>query len=102
MAGWLYGVGALDFLGASLALGGWSPDQNMFWELIFPGLAFGGIFLSTYLKSRVILVICSLYVMAYILKLTAEYFSESIGWAFALVLLGFVLIGYGAFYVNKK
>jgi len=104
LAGWLYGGGALAFLGAALALGGWAPNQNLFWEIIFPGLAFGGIFLSVYLKSRAVLIVSSLYIMGYILKITGEYFTQSIGWPFALVIVGFLLIALGYFtvYLNKK
>lgn len=104
MSDWLYGLGTAGFLGAAMALGGWAPEQNSFWEVIFPGIAFGAIFLSIYLKSRVLLVLSVLYLMAYILKLTSEYFSENLGWALALVIVGFVLIGlgYGAFWLNKK
>ena len=94
----------MGFLGAALALGGWSPQQNIFWELIFPGLVFGIIFLSVYLKNKSFLVFGALYLMAYIIKITSEYFSQSLGWPLALVLAGFMLmgIGYFAFYLNQK
>jgi len=36
LRGFFYGFGSLFFLGSALALGGWSPDQNIFWELIYP------------------------------------------------------------------
>lgn len=32
----LYGFGILGFLGAAMSLGGWEPEQNIFWELLFP------------------------------------------------------------------
>jgi len=41
LSGFLYGFGVLGLLGAALALGDWKPNQNVFWELIYPGLAFG-------------------------------------------------------------
>ncbi|OGX24548.1 MAG: hypothetical protein A3D10_08335 [Omnitrophica WOR_2 bacterium RIFCSPHIGHO2_02_FULL_48_11] len=104
LSDWLYGFGVMGFLGAALALGGWSPQQNIFWELIFPGLVFGIIFLSVYLKNKSFLVFGALYLMAYIIKITSEYFSQSLGWPLALVLAGFMLmgIGYFAFYLNQK
>ncbi len=40
LAGILCGFGVFGFLAAALALGGWSPKQNVFWELSFPGHCF--------------------------------------------------------------
>lgn len=97
---YLYAFGVLFFLGAALALGGWSPDQNWFWEIIFPGLALGTIFLSLPLRSRSFLILGSVFLIAYILKITGEYFTDSLGWPFALVLAGFALIGVGALFVR--
>ncbi|MDP3772319.1 MAG: hypothetical protein Q8Q94_03025 [bacterium] len=104
LASWLYAGGVALFLGAALALGGWSPNQNAFWEVIFPGLVFGVIFLSIYLHARSFLAFGSVYLMAYILKITAEYFSDTLGWPLALVLAGLCLIaiGYGAFRLNQN
>lgn len=104
LAGTLNGFGVMCFLGAALALGGWSPKQSVFWELFFPALVFGVIFLSIYVKSRAFLIFGSIYLMGYILKITAEYFSRGLGWPLALVLAGFSLIaiGYFTFYLNKK
>jgi len=101
---WLYGFGAFGFLGAALALGDWKPHQSVFWELIYPGLVFGILFLSIHLQTRTFLVFGSLYLMAYIMKITFEYFTEGLGWPLSLVLVGFALmgIGYMAFYLNKK
>lgn len=101
---YLYGFGVVEFLTAALCLGGWSPDQNVFWELIFPGLAFGIIFLSVYLKVRSFLVFGALYLVFYIMKITSEYFTSGFGWALSLIVLGFVImgIGYFSFYLNRK
>lgn len=104
LTGMLYGFGAIIFLTAALALGGWAPQRNIFWELIFPGLAFGLMFLSVYLRHKVLLIVGSLYLMAYIVKITAEYFVMSLGWPLALVLVGFMLIIVGSlsFHFSKK
>jgi hypothetical protein len=91
----LYGFGILGFLGAALALGGWKPEQNAFWELIFPLLAFGTLYTSVYLKSRAFLVWGTIFLMVYILKITGEYFTAGLGWPFALVLAGLLMIGAG-------
>ena len=104
LSGFLYGFGIMGFLGTALVLGGWSPNQNIFWELIFPGLVLGTIFLSVHLKSKAFLVFGSAYLMIYIVKITAEYFTEGLGWPLSLVLAGLTMMGIGYFslYLSKK
>ena len=102
LTGVLYCFGVLLFLGAAMALGDWKPHQNWFWELSFPGWVFGVMFLSVYVKSKAFLTFGSLYLMAYILKITSEYFTQSLGWPLALVLTGFGLIASGYLYFNLK
>jgi hypothetical protein len=104
LTGILYGFGVLAFLGSAMALGGWLPNQNAFWELIYPLLVFGVIFLSVYVKSKSFLVFGSIFLIGYILKLTGEYFSEGLGWPLALVLAGLAIMGVGYYAVrlNKK
>jgi len=104
LTGALYGFGVFCFLGAALALGDWKPHQNGFWELIFPGLVFGVMFLSVYLRSKAFLTFGSLYLVAYIFKITGEYFAQSMGWPLVLVLtgLGLIAIGYLHFNLKKK
>ncbi|MCL5774811.1 MAG: DUF2157 domain-containing protein [Patescibacteria group bacterium] len=104
LTGFLYGFGVLAFLGSSMALGGWNPNQNAFWELVFPLLVFVVIFLSVYLKSKSFLVFGSLFLVGYIFKLTGEYFQESLGWPLALVIAGFLvmLVGFYAVRLGKR
>jgi hypothetical protein len=104
LTGWLYAFGVLGFLGAGFALGEWKPNQNAFWEAVYPGLVFGIILISTYIKSRIFLILGSIALGAFLTKITAEYFSDSLGWAFSLVLLGFFLMGiaYLAVRVNRR
>ena len=42
--------------------------------------------------------------MAYLVKITAQYFSSAKGWPIALMLIGIIIIGLGylAIYINKK
>src|SRR3990167_8105141 len=104
LSGFLYSFGVLGFLGSALALGGYNPEQNVFWEIIFPGLVFAVLFLSIQLKSRSFLVFGTLFLMGYILKITAEYFTEGMGWPLSLVIAGLALIavGYMSFRLNEK
>ena len=102
LTGALYGFGVFCFLGAALALGDRRPHQNWFWELAFPGLVFGVMFLSVYLKSKAFLTFGSLYLIAYIFKITGEYFAESLGWPLVLVLTGLGLIAIGYLHFNLK
>jgi hypothetical protein len=104
LTGWLYTFGVIGFLGAGFALGEWKPNQSVFWEAVYPGLVFGIIFISTHIKSRIFLIFGSLALGAYLTKITAEYFSDSLGWAFSLVIIGFLLMGvaYLAVRVNRR
>ena len=103
LVGTLYGFGSLFFLGSTLALGGWQPDQNVFWELAYPLLVFGVIFLSVYTKSKAFLVFGTIFLIGYILKLTGEYFTDGLGWPLALVIAGLLImvVGYYAVKINK-
>ena len=100
----MYAIGSAMFLGAALSLGGYAPSANEFWEIIYIGLNFGILFLSVALKSRFMLAIGSLFLMGYIMKMTAEYFSDSFGWPLSLIVSGFALIGigYATFAINNK
>ena len=102
--GFLYFVGSTAFLSATISLGGWKPEQDLFWELVFPLLAFAIMYLGVHLKRNSLLVISGLFIMGYILKLTFEYFTDSLGWPLALVIAGLSLIGvgYGMVVMNKK
>lgn len=102
VTGVLYGLGIFGFLSSALALGGWEPNQNVFWELVYPGLVFGAIFLSIYLNSKTFLASGSLFLALYIVKITAEYFADTTGWPVALVLAGFLLMGVGYLAINVK
>lgn len=102
LSGFLYGFGILGVLGATFALGGWSPDQNVFWELIYPGIVFASLFLSVYIKSKACLTWGTFFLMAYILKITSEYFSTGLGWPFALIMAGLAMIGVGYMSLSIK
>lgn len=95
--GILYALGVLAVLGAGISIGG-------VWNFLFIPILFGAFYLSVYLQSRTVLVLSTLFLMGHVLKLTAEYFIDSLGWPIALVISGFVIIaiGYGTFEINKR
>lgn len=104
LSGPLYGFGILAFLGSALALGGWFPSANLYWETAFPFLIFCVLFLSVYLKSKSFLTFGSIFLVAFIFKITSEYFSRNIGWPLTLVVAGLALmaVGWMSFYLHKK
>lgn len=93
----LYFFGSLGVMVPTITLGG-------VWDALFAGVVAGVLFLSVYLKSRVFLLLGTLFLIGYIIKLTSEYFADTVGWPLALVVLGLVLIGvgYGAFRINTR
>ena len=97
---YLYAFGLTFFFLSALELGGYAPEQNWFWELIYPGLALGATLLSVPLRSRSFLIVGALALVVYIFKITGEYFSDSFGWPLALVIAGLALIGVGTLFVR--
>lgn len=74
------------------------------WELLFFLLVMAGLYLAVYARSRVILVMSTVFLIVHVSYITSEYFADSIGWPLALVLLGFVFIGlgYASIAINKR
>lgn len=93
----LYGLGTAAILGAGISFGG-------IFDLFVILFIFGAFYGSVYLKSRAMLIFGALFLMAHIVKLTSEYFVDSIGWPVALILIGFLVIsvGYITFNLNKR
>jgi hypothetical protein len=102
LSGILYGLGVVSFLGAALALGGWKPSQNVFWEMVFPGLVFVVLYASVHLKSKALLTFGSLFLASFLVKITSEYFKDSLGWPLALVISGMMLMGVGFLTLRLK
>jgi len=58
------------------------------------------VYLSTRFRSRTLLATGCVGLLAYVGYYTAENFANSIGWPIALILLGFLMMGLGAFAVK--
>jgi len=78
--------------------------QHSFVELVFLGAACGGVFLSTWLRSRTLLFTSTVAILAYISYFTSEHFQESLGWPLVLIMLGlaFIALSTIAIRINKR
>jgi len=96
----LYFLGTAGFFGAAFT----RVFDSLGWQLLYFILVFVGIFLSIYVKSRIILMVSILYLLAHITYITNEYFADSFGWPISLVILGFIFIGLGyvSVSINQK
>lgn len=85
------------FLISALFLGG-------IWNLIYAFIAIGAVVLSVKLKTRIGLVVTSIAIGIYCIKISVEYFADSISFSLALLISGLLIIalGYLTYYLNKK
>jgi hypothetical protein len=104
MSGPLFFFGSIALLGSAIILGGWTPNQKVIWELIYPLLSLGIVFWSTQTKSKSMLLWGAIFFMGYLVKISSEYFSDSLGWPAALIIsgLGMIAVGYFAFRIKKQ
>ena len=82
------------FIGSGVLL--WSvfdAVERTPFELTYLGLSAFMIFLSTYVRSRTLLLVSTLSMLGYIGYYTAEHFANTVGWPIALVIIGMALIG---------
>lgn len=89
------------FVGAVLLL--WSifeSVENTLLEPLYLGATAFAIFLSTYVRSRALLLVGTLTMLLYIGYYSAEHFADTVGWPIALVIIGIALIGLSALAVR--
>jgi hypothetical protein len=100
LIGALYFFGSTGFLGAAFS----QVHDSVPWQLIYFLLVLSGLFLSVYMKSRIILIVSTLFLLAHVSFITGKYFANSIGWPISLVILGFIFIGlgYASITINKR
>ena len=100
LIGTLYFFGATGFLGAAFS----QVFDSVPWQLFYFLIVLCGLFLSVYMRSRSILVMSTLFLIAHVSYITGEYFADSLGWPISLVLLGFAFIGlgYASITINKR
>jgi uncharacterized membrane protein len=95
--GFLYGFGTMGILGVLMSFSG-------VFNLITILVIFAAFYASVFLKSRIMLILSALFLIAHIIKITGQYFANSMNWAVALIFVGFLIIGIGytTLYLNKK
>lgn len=100
LVGFLYFFGITGFLGAAF----WQVFDSVFWQMLFFIIVISGLTLSVHMRSRSILVISTIFLIAHISYITSEYFTDSLGWPLVLIILGFIFIGLGyvSININKK
>lgn len=100
LIGVLYFLGITGFLGGAFSRVFDSPP----WQMLYFLLVIAGFTLAVYTKSRSILAMSTIFLIAHVSYITSEYFADSIGWPISLVLLGFVFIGlgYASISINRK
>ena len=86
-----------SFFFGGLFLGG-------FWNVLYPLVAIGGVSLSVYLRSQIGLTVTGIAIAIYCIKISIQYFSDSIGFSLTLLLSGLCIIGLGylTYALNKK
>ncbi|HEY4478965.1 MAG TPA: DUF2157 domain-containing protein [Candidatus Paceibacterota bacterium] len=100
LIGFLYLFGISGFLGAAFS----QVFNSVPWQMLYFLIVIGGLVLSVYMRSRSILVMSTLFLIAHVSYITSKYFADSLGWPISLVILGFLFIGLGyvSVNINKK
>jgi hypothetical protein len=96
----LYFFGSFGFLSAAFS----QVFDSVFWSLAYFIVTIGGVYLSIYLKSRLILAMSTFFLIIHVGYITGKYFADSLGWPISLIFLGFLFIGlgYGSVNIGKK
>lgn len=105
--GWNRGlVGLLNFFGSVALLGAAFTRvfDSSLWQMLYFVFVVGGVFMAVRLKSRGVLVVSTIFLIAHVSYITGKYFADSLGWPIALVILGFIFIGlgYASINISKK
>jgi len=86
-----YFIGAASFL-----YGFFDLVEHTVFELAFIAAAAAFVYASVALRSRTLLFVATLAILAYTGWFTRQYFADSIGWPLALIVFGLLMIGLSA------
>ena len=89
------------FIGSVCLLGSvFDAVEHTPFELAYLGIVAFMIFLSTFVRSRTLLLVSTLAMLCYIGWFTEENFADTLGWPLALIIAGLALIGLGSMAVK--
>lgn len=73
-------------------------------DLLAIALIFGAFYVSVLVRSKAMLLLAALFLIIHLIKLTAEYFGDSVSWPLALIFVGFLVIaiGYCVVYISRN
>jgi hypothetical protein len=93
----LYGIGTIGILAPAIFIGG-------IFDLLAIALIFAAFYASVFVKSKAMLIFAAIFLITYVIKITSDYFVNSVGWPLALIVIGFLIIGigYGTLYLNRR
>ena len=84
LIGVLYFFGATGFLGAGFS----QVFDSVPWQMLYFIIVIGGLALAVHMRSRGVLVMSTLFLIAHVSFITGKYFANSLGWPISLVVLG--------------
>lgn len=84
------------FGSASFLYGIFDFVENTALEILFLAVAAGFVFLAATVRSRMMLFVSTVAIIAYTGWYTEEYFADAVGWPLALIAFGILLIGLSA------
>ncbi len=93
-----------NLIGSLMLMGGlFCVLKDKPYELVYVLIGCSLVSLSVWAKSRVLLLVSTLSIFAYICYFTEKYFVNSIGWPLSLIVLGLVLfaLSLGAYKINN-
>ena len=90
-------VGSVSFLGATMALKAW-------WLYLLPPAVLGFFYLSVKMQRRLVLFVTALFLIAYVIRVTSEYFVNVLSWPVALIFGGMMVIciGYASVVFGRR
>jgi len=89
------------FVGSvSLLVSVFDAVEHTAFELAYLGIAAFMVFLSTFVRSRTLLLVSTLAMLCYIGWYSEDHFANTLGWPLALIIAGLALIGLGGMAVK--
>ena len=80
----------------------WFLSDNLVFEAIFALVLFYSIYISIKINKLAILIVSILGIIIYLTYLSSRYFSNTLGWPIAVIIIGLGFVGSGYLFMNLK